>query len=377
MPFSAWMTARSERCGPIAAPPAAASLRRLPASAARSRSSAASAGISSSQSSTVPTSARRARGNGAVGLGAGPVEPLDASRRAAATATPCAAMISSSAASQAGSSPGRRATAASARASPAHRRATRAACAGSSAEHQPVEKAPPRRRAFDKQPVHLRGQPEDAELLAERRLAACRLAVDADDAPLAAGGVAAGADPDRAASRRDRRRDGPARRRAARAGRVRRSISPSRAPRRPRPGARNDIASSRLVLPAPLGPVSTTGRGVEVEPGRAIIAEIGEHEPGRRATRPHRPACLAASRGTGALMRASCAAASIARYMVRNARISSVSRQTVGSGWKPRFKPASASARRARCAFGAVAHDGRRAGVGHHELDAPRPRSAR
>ncbi len=39
----------------------------------------------------------------------------------------------------------------------------------------------------------------------------------------------------------------------------RRSISVSFAPRSPRPGARNETASSRLVLPAPFGPVSTTG----------------------------------------------------------------------------------------------------------------------
>ena len=41
----------------------------------------------------------------------------------------------------------------------------------------------------------------------------------------------------------------------------RRSTSLRRARRNPRPGARNEIASSRLVLPAPFGPVRTTGRG--------------------------------------------------------------------------------------------------------------------
>ena len=38
------------------------------------------------------------------------------------------------------------------------------------------------------------------------------------------------------------------------------TCSPSLAPRRPRPGDRSEIASSTLVLPAPLGPASTTGR---------------------------------------------------------------------------------------------------------------------
>src|ERR1700683_4587016 len=77
------------------------------------------------------------------------------------------------------------------------------------AEHEPVEKTPPRRRAFDKQPVHLGGQPRDADDLAERGLAARCLAVDPDDPPLAARGIAASTDLDRAASRLDCRGDGP------------------------------------------------------------------------------------------------------------------------------------------------------------------------
>ena len=137
-----------------------------------------------------------------------------ASRLPAATATPCAAMTSSSAASQAGSADlfdqCRRAAGAHARAEPAHRRATRAACAGSRAEHEPVEKPPPAAGPFDEQAIHLRRQPDDPEALAERRLAARRLAVDAHDPALAFHPVPAGADLQRAAPGRDRRGDGPA-----------------------------------------------------------------------------------------------------------------------------------------------------------------------
>ena len=43
--------------------------------------------------------------------------------------------------------------------------------------------------------------------------------------------------------------------------RARRQTSSRRARRRPRPGARKDSASRRLVLPAPLAPTSTTGSG--------------------------------------------------------------------------------------------------------------------
>src|SRR5579872_4517397 len=78
------------------------------------------------------------------------------------------------------------------------------------AEHQPVEEPPARRWALDEQPVHLRGQPGDADDLAERRLAAHILAVYAHDAAFAARRIAAGADEHCAAARFDRGRDRPA-----------------------------------------------------------------------------------------------------------------------------------------------------------------------
>ena len=59
-------------------------------------------------------------------------------------------------------------------------------------EHQPVEQPPPPGRSLDKQPVHLRRQPNTPSRSAKRRLAARRLAVDADDAALAGRTVATG-----------------------------------------------------------------------------------------------------------------------------------------------------------------------------------------
>ncbi len=46
------------------------------------------------------------------------------------------------------------------------------------------------------------------------------------------------------------------------------ATSSSVARRRPRPGARKEIASIRLVLPAPFGPTSTTGRSPTLEAAR-------------------------------------------------------------------------------------------------------------
>ena len=113
--------------------------------------------------------------------------------------------------------------------------------------------------AFDEEPVHLRRQPDQAaERSASVGLALRRRAVDAHDAALAAVAVARG-----------RCRSGPSRRGVATvADRQRRQ------PRRRRCaidlaelGAAQAAAGreerhrlERLVLPAPFGPVSTTGR---------------------------------------------------------------------------------------------------------------------
>ena len=69
-----------------------------------------------------------------------------------------------------------------------------------------------------------------------------------------------------------------------------RAISSLVAPRSPRPGESSETASIRLVLPAPFGPKTATGRGVEREPVRAVRAEVreaeaGDGERGQRQTR--------------------------------------------------------------------------------------------
>ena len=236
---------------------------------------------SSSQASTVP-----ARPAGRAGTGLRPRRrrgraAATASRRAAATATPCSAMVSSSAVEPRRVGSGRRAAAARARAAPAHRRATRAACAGSSPSTSRSRK---RRRAAgpstNSRSICGVSQTTPRCSPSAAWLRAGSPSIRTTRRSPAARGVAAGADAHRCRGGSRRRGDSPA------AGRVilpRPAADdrsrPSLAPRSPRPGARNDTASSRLVLPAPLGPVSTTGAVPTVEPRLAIIAEIGQHEP--------------------------------------------------------------------------------------------------
>ena len=56
------------------------------------------------------------------------------------------------------------------------------------------------------------------------------------------------------------------------------ATSSSVARRRPRPGARNEIASIRLVLPAPFGPTSTIEPCAGLERRGVIVAEIGQRQ---------------------------------------------------------------------------------------------------
>ena len=178
---------RADR-GAAGLPRRCAGLRRAPLQTWLRRPAPAS---SSSQPSTVPTRVSRARGNGPSASAQARSSRCDSLAPAAATATPCAAMTSSSAASQAGS------------AGPSRNRrdalAQRLLIARDARgmrriepEHQPIEKPAPAAGPVDEQPIHRRRQPDDAEPLAECRLAARRLAVDPDDAALA---VAAGSRP--------------------------------------------------------------------------------------------------------------------------------------------------------------------------------------
>ena len=250
-------TTRSLRCGPTAVVPVSASWRRAAARAVgEALLDVERRHASASQASTCPSSASSGWGKPAGGSIRAAARPRTVSRRAAATATPAAAIWRSSA-----REPGRVDPAGAQQLGPLAqgmgiarelRRMRRIA-----AHHQPIEEAPPLAGAVQEQPVHRRGQPDHGHDFGQRRLA------------------------QRRRCRRSARSGARARRRWARPVRIStappgasrramtdqgpapplRSISPRRARRRPRPGARNEIASSRLVLPAPFGPVSTTGRG--------------------------------------------------------------------------------------------------------------------
>ena len=159
------------------------------------------------------------------------------------------------------------------------------------AEHEPIEEPASPARTFEKEPIHQRRQPQRRRVArraplgcapARRRCCTTRRSLARSyrdrSRPEAC----------RAASRRPRQWPTPdPEPRVREPGR--RSISVSLAPRNPRPGARNDSASNRLVLPAPFGPVSTTGSVPRVSLRLAIIAKIGQV---RGAS--HRRACTAA-----------------------------------------------------------------------------------
>ena len=167
------------------------------------------------------------------------------------------------------------------------------------ARHQPVEKAAAvARGAVDEQPIHGRREPQHRDVLG-KRAGPWGLAVDARPG---AGSRAISPVPSRAGADIDGA-DAASRAVISAADRqARPAVAPSsrigeRAPRKPRPGASSEIASRRLVLPAPLGPVSTTG-GPGFEPQRGIVAEVGEGQTASRTAaercRPER--CREASK---------------------------------------------------------------------------------
>ena len=71
------------------------------------------------------------------------------------------------------------------------------------AEYEPIEKPASPARTFEKEPIHKRRQPNDAQSFAECGLAAHRLAVDSHHPPFARCTIATGPDPKRAMLRRD------------------------------------------------------------------------------------------------------------------------------------------------------------------------------
>ncbi len=165
-------------------------------------------------------------------------------------------------------------------------------------QHQPVEKPPPPGGTLDKQAIHLRRQPQHAEPLAERRLAAGRLAIDADHAAFAAGSIPAGADADSAAARLDGRRDSPAPsaglgRATGQARGLKAHVAPidlaepgmaQAAPRRQKRHRFQQVGLAGAVRPG-----HHHRPRVEIEPGRAVIAKIGQHQPGHADTPANAP----------------------------------------------------------------------------------------
>ena len=120
-------------------------------------------------------------------------------------------------------------------------------------QHQPVEKAPALGGRPGEQLVHRRRQPDHAQMVGEGRGRADRLrgrcGICASVAGFAGGGgsmpVPSVARPSAPSISADTAQDAVAFARSA--------TSSSVARRRPRPGARNEIASIKLVLPAPFG----------------------------------------------------------------------------------------------------------------------------
>ena len=261
------------------APPACASLCRLAARAAANFASAANAGIVSSQSSTAPSSLSRARGKGPSASAQARSSRCTASRRGGGDRDPLFGHDLLE-----GGQPGRIGRAVAQQPRPLAQRMVIGGDARAmrrvEPEHEPVEKSPAAARSLEKQAVHLRGQPQHAQPLGKLRLAARRLAVDPHDPALAA----------IAPSRPVPMRSGP--RRVAtiaataqpRAGGVpSRSTPPidfaelgaaQTAPRREKGHCLQQIG-----LAGSVGAGQHDRLGAEVEPGLAIVAEIGQHEP--------------------------------------------------------------------------------------------------
>ena len=122
-------------------------------------------------------------------------------------------------------------------------------------ERQAIEKAPPLRRRADEQRIHRRHQPDHAQMIGERRGRGDRLAVD----PALRGAVApsSGVRSMPVPSVASPSAPSTSAATAQEPSPSWNATSSSVARRKPRPGARNEIASIRLVLPAPFGPYST------------------------------------------------------------------------------------------------------------------------
>ena len=154
---------------------------------------------------------------------------------------------------------------------------TRLRMLGVDREHQPIEEAPAFRSRSGEQPVHRRRQPDDAQVIGEGGRRSDRLAVDTAEprgarlasmrrASMPVPSVARPSAPSTSAAT------------AQEPSPSLNATSSSVARRSPRPGARNEIASIRLVLPAPFGPDQHDRPVAERELRRAVAAEIGQRQ---------------------------------------------------------------------------------------------------
>ena len=258
-----WVTARSWRCGPAVARPAAASRPRL----------ARSAG---GEIAAVPAIERQSRRAGNRRRGSrGHVSPSAATVRARASAK-CRAMIGHSGFECGKPVPGRRPRARQAtccaRASPLRSATAWWAWPGSSAS---ISRSRKRRRspALSANRRSIAGVSHSTDSHSDSALTEAA-------APLIrtcrrSGAVASVPVPSSVPSvspRRDRE--------AARPRLLRHFDSGAR--RKPRPGVSNETASRILVLPAPLGPLSRTKPGDGIEHRVGVIAQVGQGEARQR-----------------------------------------------------------------------------------------------
>ena len=194
------------------------------------------------------------------------------SRRAAATATPDVAISSSSADSQASSPRPSR----SRRPRSRERMLVAAEAPGMGrveAEHQTVEEPAAPARPFDEQPVHLRRQPRQGDMLGQGDLAPDGMAVDPDQTPL---GRAFG-----------RRRRGRCRYRPGRTGFRRGRRPPSRRPGLPPPSAADPLHVGQLgAAQAAAGRQEADGFQ---QVGLAGAVRAGQHDGPRVGVRAARP----------------------------------------------------------------------------------------
>ena len=162
--------------------------------------------------------------------------------------------------------------------------------AGIEAQDQPVEKAPARASALDEEPVHLRREPNQMDQARELRLALGLGAVDADEAALAGGArrVAAGADLHLAARGLEPGGDRPGPgRHLGRAGRRHAAVDLAKlGAAQAAAGREKGNCFQEIGLARAVGARQHHGAVVELDPGAAVAAKIGEDE--TRHGRPRR-----------------------------------------------------------------------------------------